>query len=71
MSNTEKNALREKASAALKRHRPDYLIDTVADLLTVLEEIEQRLAKGEAPDVSDARALDAALPAACPERARM
>lgn len=44
---SDENALREKASAVLKRHRPDYIIDTVADLL--LDEIEQRLAKGERP----------------------
>jgi len=49
MSKAEKNALREKASAVLSRHRPNYIIDTVADLLPVIEAIEQRLANGERP----------------------
>lgn len=49
MTDAEKAALREKASAVLGRHRPDYIIDTVADLLPVLDEIEQRMAKGERP----------------------
>jgi len=49
MSEAEKNALREKASAVLSRHRPDYIIDTVADLLPVIEAIEQRLVNGERP----------------------
>jgi len=44
-----RDALREKASAALRRHRPHYIIDTVADLLPVIKEIEARMAKGERP----------------------
>lgn len=49
LSETDRNALREKASAAFSRHRPHYIIDTVADLLPVIEEIEARMAKGEKP----------------------
>jgi phosphonoacetaldehyde hydrolase len=49
MSDPEKDALRRKASAALGKHRPDYIIDTVADLLPILDEIERRLDKGERP----------------------
>lgn len=49
MPEAEKQALRDKASAALGAHRPDYVIDTVADLMPVLDEIEQRLAHGERP----------------------
>ena len=47
MSEAEQDALREKASAVLRRHRPDYIIDTVADLLPVLDEIEARMKNGE------------------------
>ncbi len=46
---TGRDALREKAGAALRRHRPHYIIDTVADLLPVIAEIETRMAKGERP----------------------
>ncbi|GMB82010.1 hypothetical protein NN6n1_27930 [Shinella zoogloeoides] len=46
---TEREALREKTSAALRRHRPHCIIDTVADLLPIIEEIEARMAKGERP----------------------
>jgi len=45
----ERKALREKASAALGRHRPHYIIDTVADLPPIIEEIEARMARGERP----------------------
>ncbi len=49
LSDADRAALREKASAALRRHQPDYIIDTVADLLPIIDEIEARLAKGERP----------------------
>jgi phosphonoacetaldehyde hydrolase len=49
MSDAEKDALRSKASAALGRHKPSYIIDTVADLLPVLAEIERRIEDGERP----------------------
>lgn len=49
MSAAERDTLREKASSVLRKHRPDYIIDTVADLLPVLAEIEQRMANGERP----------------------
>ncbi|TCR87676.1 hypothetical protein [Rhizobium sp. BK376] len=38
-----------RASAALKERGAHYIIDTVADLLPVIEEIESRLSKGERP----------------------
>ena len=49
MSAAETQALREKASVVLQSHHPDYIIDSVADLLPVIAAIEQRLAKGERP----------------------
>lgn len=49
MSLDEIGALRQKASVVLQRHRPDYIIDTVADLLPIIETIEARLARGERP----------------------
>lgn len=49
MSEAEVQILRSRASNVLSQHQPDYIIDTVTDLLPVLEEIEQRLAKGERP----------------------
>jgi phosphonoacetaldehyde hydrolase len=39
----------QRASTALSRAAPDYVIDTVADLPPVLDIIEQRLARGETP----------------------
>ena len=50
LSDFEKDDIRERATAALARHQPDYVIDTVADLLPVIEEIEARLAKGDRPN---------------------
>jgi phosphonoacetaldehyde hydrolase len=38
-----------RAAARLEGARPDYLIDTVADLLPVMTEIDQRLQRGERP----------------------
>jgi phosphonoacetaldehyde hydrolase len=49
MNETERDVLRAKASSVLRNHRPDYIIDTVADLLPILAEIEQRLENGERP----------------------
>lgn len=49
MSVSEREALREKASTVLRRHRPDYIIDTVADLQPVIDDIEQRMKNGERP----------------------
>jgi phosphonoacetaldehyde hydrolase len=37
------------ATARLAVARPDYTIDTVAELLPVLDAIERRLAAGESP----------------------
>lgn len=50
MSEAETDMVRQRAIAALTRHVPDYMIDTVADLLPVIEEIEQRLARGDRPN---------------------
>ncbi len=41
--------MRQKATAALNAHGAHYVIDTVADLMPVIEEIEARLARGERP----------------------
>lgn len=49
LSDADRKALREKAGAVLSRHKPDYIIDTVADLVPVIDEIEARLQKGERP----------------------
>lgn len=49
MSEEQKKELRQKASEALRKHRPHYIIDTVVDLIPVLEEIELRMKKGERP----------------------
>ena len=48
-SDAERDALREKASAALRRHQPHYIIDTIADLLPVIDDIEARTNSGERP----------------------
>ena len=49
LSDADRDALRTRATAALSRHQPHYIIDTVADLLPVIAEIETRMAKGERP----------------------
>lgn len=41
--------VREHASAVLKKHGAHYVIDTVADLMPVIDDIERRLAAGERP----------------------
>ena len=41
--------VREHASGVLKKHGAHYVIDTVADLMPVIEDIERRLAAGERP----------------------
>lgn len=45
----EKARLREAAEAKHRALNADYVIDSVADLMPVLEAIEARLAKGERP----------------------
>jgi phosphonoacetaldehyde hydrolase len=49
MSEAEKNQLRGRAATTLEKHRPDYIIDTVADLLPVIDDIERRLGQGLRP----------------------
>jgi len=49
LSNAEREARRQAASARLREARPDFLVDTVAELPVVLEEIETRLAAGARP----------------------
>ncbi len=46
----EQAARRAKASAILREANADYVIDSVADLLPVLDQIEARLARGERPE---------------------
>lgn len=45
----EQQALREQATAQLKGEGAHYVVDSVADLLPVLDDIEARLARGERP----------------------
>jgi phosphonoacetaldehyde hydrolase len=45
----QQQARRERATAQLKAHGAHYVIDSVAELLPVLDEIEARLARGERP----------------------
>ena len=49
LSNAERHARRQAATARLREARPDFLVDTVAELPVVLEEIETRLAAGARP----------------------
>ena len=49
MTGPDRQVLRDKASKVLRRHRPDYIIDTVADLPHLVDLIEGRLAQGERP----------------------
>ncbi len=49
MTTAEVEILREKATRALRSHGADYVIDTVADLMPVITDIEARLARGERP----------------------
>jgi phosphonoacetaldehyde hydrolase len=45
----EREALFERARDRLRRARPHYVVDSVADILPVLDEIDERLAGGETP----------------------
>ncbi|MCW2306861.1 phosphonoacetaldehyde hydrolase [Rhodobium gokarnense] len=47
LGDADRRALREKAGSVLAD--ADYVIDTVADLLPVMDEIDRRLAAGERP----------------------
>ena len=49
----EKAQVRERAAAELRGSGAHYVIDTVADLLPVVDEISDRLAAGEEPGVRD------------------
>lgn len=49
LSNAERDTLRQKAATPLLEAGAHYLIDSVADLLPVLDTIEQRLQQGERP----------------------
>lgn len=46
LSEPERAARRQAATARLREARPDFFVDTVADLPAVLDEIEARLAAG-------------------------
>ncbi len=47
---------RKRAQETLSVAEPDYIIDTVADLLPVIEEIERRMARGFRPPAGGASA---------------
>ncbi|MBX9926513.1 MAG: phosphonoacetaldehyde hydrolase [Hyphomicrobiaceae bacterium] len=49
LSPSQREALRVSASRSLASANPDYTIDSVADLIPVLYDIERRLALGERP----------------------
>lgn len=49
LSEPRRNELRAQASMRLASGRPDYGVNTVADLPAVLDDIERRLAAGERP----------------------
>jgi phosphonoacetaldehyde hydrolase len=49
LSAGEQEVLREAASATLRKAGADYVIDSVADLLPVLDEIAQTIGAGERP----------------------
>lgn len=49
MEGRAKEQARTEARAKLTSATPDYFIDTVADLMAVLQDIEQRLDRGEYP----------------------
>jgi phosphonoacetaldehyde hydrolase len=39
----------EKARARLRQARPHYVVDSVSEILPVLDEIDERLAAGDTP----------------------
>jgi phosphonoacetaldehyde hydrolase len=43
------DAVRHRSTQALKAHGAHYVIDTVADLLPVIDDIERRVAQGQRP----------------------
>ncbi|KTR03193.1 phosphonoacetaldehyde hydrolase [Aureimonas ureilytica] len=49
LSQDERAALRQRARAALQAHGAHVVIDSVADLLPVIDEIEARITRGERP----------------------
>lgn len=49
VSDTERAALRQRAGIRLRAAGAHYLVDGVADLLPVIDDIEQRLRRGKTP----------------------
>lgn len=49
LSSSDREFLLKRANTSLAFARPDFIIDSVADLLPVVDEINHRLAKGERP----------------------
>lgn len=49
LSAAERESIRQRVAAEFGPVQPHYLIDTVADLLPLLEQIEQRLRQGQRP----------------------
>lgn len=49
LSEAERSVLRRRADAELERAGAHYVIDSVADLMPVIDRIEGRLARGERP----------------------
>jgi len=50
MPEAELADLKQAARSALAAMKPDFVIDSVADLLPVLDQINQRLAAGQKPN---------------------
>lgn len=50
LSDTEAEALKNQARLRMKNMRPDYVIDSVADLLPIIDDINRRLDAGEKPN---------------------
>ncbi|MBV8617804.1 MAG: phosphonoacetaldehyde hydrolase, partial [Curvibacter sp.] len=59
---TEQARLRAQAAAELHAGGAHYVVDSVADLLPVLADIEARLARGETPEATPAGGFSAPAP---------
>jgi phosphonoacetaldehyde hydrolase len=49
MSSSERDRLLAAARQRLEANRPHYIIDTVADLMPIIDEVSSRINRGERP----------------------
>ncbi len=49
LTELEREAVLARARLRLDAHRPDYVIDSTADLIGVVDEISERIASGQRP----------------------